>query len=606
VLSFGLFFEEDMIRNRFIPGGVFRPALIITGICSWLAALAPSATAEPTNSTGGVNMTLAEYLRRVVESNETIQNKMLETEINRKKVKSEKGIFEPEWVTSVRRDDNHRDNNILQNAAQSSLFGGTSGESLFVEKNWVYDNGIDALVPSGAKLHFGYTYQELRNNLNNSSALLRTDFPTGEYQMIAGLNVTQPLLKGFGPKVAMAGIRLAALGSDIAFQEYRQALMETVARAEATYWEVYLTQEELDIANGSIKLAQTLLSDNKQRLDLGKAPEIEVLQAQAGIANRETIRNEAVQKHYDAVNRASMLFSGSVGGRRIDIRAVDVPQPREMPTVFGDHWKEAMDLNTEYLIRKKRLKIADEQLGVAKNQRLLQLDLKGFYGLEGVTNSPDGAFGMLDSVRYQSWSFGLELHIPLEGGIKTKAELQAAMLKRRQADLDLKTVETQLANGLDSALQKIRSYHDNVGSYKQVVDFNQKLLENQLARLEGGKSDSRIVLQTEEDLFKARITYLDAEVQYQRALLEMELIKGSMLRSRNLELTQRELADKTSMAFQGGRYTEAQYKQLIGSLLTDYDLKNLSVDSKAQDEAVKALRQKVQEMESAKPEEKQK
>ena len=114
-----------------------------------------------------------------------------------------------------------------------------------------------------------------------------------------------------------------------------------------------------------------------------------------------------------------------------------------------------MDLNTEFLIRKKRLKIADEQLAVAKNQRLVQLDFKGFYGLNGVTNTPSGSFGMIDSIRYPSWSFGLELHIPLEGGIKTKAS--AKRVFQEYTDLHLE-IGIKAMSGIADKGEKIRHY----------------------------------------------------------------------------------------------------------------------------------------------------
>ena len=75
----------------------------------------------------------------------------------------------------------------------------------------------DVFVIPGTKIRFGYTYSDLFNDippLNFGS----TNSPkfTKQYQSFAGVTMTQPLLKNFGPDPTLGNIRLAALDSDIA------------------------------------------------------------------------------------------------------------------------------------------------------------------------------------------------------------------------------------------------------------------------------------------------------------------------------------------------------------------------------------------------------
>ena len=48
--------------------------------------------------------------------------------------------------------------------------------------------------------------------------------------------------------------------------------------------------------------------------------------------------------------------------------------------------------------------------------------------------------------------------------------------------------------------------------------------------------DTRLVLESEDDLVLARLQLLDSEVEYERALLELQVLQGNLLQNRNLDL----------------------------------------------------------------------
>ena len=112
-------------------------------------------------------------------------------------------------------------------------------------------------------------------------------------------------------------------------------------------------------------------------------------------------------------------------------------------------------------------------------------------------------------------------------------------------------------------MHKIQAARDSIRSYSTVVTFNQNLLESQLARLQVGKVESRKVLEVEADLFEAKNAQADALVQLQRAILETDLIRGSILKGRNLDLTQKELEVKTASLLTNARITDSQYERLL-------------------------------------------
>lgn len=524
-------------------------------------------------------LTLKDVRYRVLEYNERVQVKMLDTEISEKQIKAERGIFEPAVVSSFEATDSKRKNSQEQQAQQ--FF-----KQVFDERNKTYNGGLEFLAPTGGKLRVGYMLRDMSNNLNSG---------TNEYATTVGVTLSQPLLKNGGVGATMARIRLAAINSDIAYQDYRRELMTVVARAEAAYWDLYLTQEQERISRESVIVAEKLFKDNKARMDVGKSSELEVLQAEAGLSLRKTRQSEASQRLAEAASNLNSLLSGAATDRKAVVRAVDSPVVSEKDDDFMSGYQAAFELNPDYQGRRHAVLAENIRLSYAKNQRLPELDLKASYGLNGLAGSPGASFDDAANADYPTGSVGLEFRVPLSGGIKERNEYEAAKLSKKKALLALKEVEVQMVNGLDTALLKVRNQRESVKGYEAVARFHQQLLETELAKLEVGKTDSRTVLETEEKLFEARISMIDAMVRFQKAGLELELIKGAALRNRGIDITKNELQRKT-MQLIGDNKFQGSY---LDQLRTQNDKRTStkpSEDPLAQQESERQLREKIQQL----------
>src|SRR5207244_7283899 len=134
-------------------------------------------------------------------------------------------------------------------------------------------------------------------------------------------------------------------------------------------------------------------------------------------------------------------------------------------------------------------------------------------------------------------------------------------LSKQKALLGLKEIEVQIANALESALLKVHSLQANVESYRSVVDFHERLMKSQLERLDLGRLDSRAVLETEEKLFEAKLAVVDSLVQYQKALLELELVSGTTLQTHNLDTTRSQLHAKTEALLKDRRWSASMLEK---------------------------------------------
>lgn len=543
------------VRQR-PPGALWAKAILLFAVAVCAPRQGPCA-APGANSPGVVELKLVDFLRLVAEHNESLQAQMLEAEAGRHKAAAERGIFEPDWVSSILREANKRTNNVQEEAAQG-------GQALFSERNTIYDTGLESLVPTGGKIRLGYTLSDLVNNVNPLPFISPTNNPyIQQYQTFVGVTFTQPLLKNAGSSFTLAKIRLAALESNVAFQQYRRQLMLTISGAEAAYWNLYFAQEQLRFFEESVALAQSILSDSQEKLRAGEASELDVLEAQSGLALRKTKQNEALQNFHDAIGRLHILAGSTPAPGDTTFRAVDRPPELAPGLSYTESFYQSFRLNPDYLIELEKVDQEKLRLGVAKNQLLPDLNLKAAYGYNGLGRSPADSWEMTEHQNFPSWSVGLELRVPLAGSIQGRNDYQASQLQLQEAVLNLNGVGTQIANALKTSLQKARTWHDSVQSYQTVVHFNEDLLKTERARLNAGKVDARKVFEVEADLFDARQSLADAAVQARRAELEFELAGGSLLKNRKLDLTREELRQRTLGLLHSNRLLSDAYLPLL-------------------------------------------
>jgi len=518
----------------------------------------PSSATEavPVITNSGFNLSVVELVHRVLQRNDSLQEKLLTLQANRHKYLAEKGIFEPEAFASADREVNKRQNNTLQAAAANNV-------SELEETNTAYNGGLEASLFSGARVKLGYNLSDLRNNVPIQFQSLGISSTVGDqWQTFFGLTITQPLLKNFGPAATMAAIRVSALSSKIAFQEYRRELLTLVSSAEATYWNLYLAQEQVHLFEESVKTAGTILRDNQTRLEAGKGSALDVLEARAGLGLRQAKLEEARQKLVEAANRVLSLYAETASLTNPPVHAVDSPAPRADTPNYQELGRKAFELNPDYLIQQEKMEQERVRLGFARNQILPEVNLKGAYGLNGLGATPGDSWGNVSRSHYPSWSVGLEFRMPIIGGMKARNELNAALLTVQASELALRSLETQMLNGMDSAWHKALSTRRSVENYRETVKYNESLMEASLVRLDAGKIESRKVLEIEADLLEARNSVAESLVRDEIAHLELEVIEGVLLQQRNLEITQKQL-EAVTRKFSHSAVGDAKYRSAM-------------------------------------------
>lgn len=468
------------------------------------------------------NLSLQDFVALIQARNQKIIFSKLDLQISEEMVRHAVAIFDPEFVGSYSHERNKTKNTTEEALARSALAD-------FSEYNNNYSASVEGLVATGGRLTLGYTLLDITNSLQAD------DVKGKEYKSFVGATLSQPLLKNRGVEVTKAGIHIAEYEQEIAFQSYRHEMIEVTAMGADVYWGLHLANKKYEIRQESVRIAEQILRDNRERVRAGKMAETEVLEAEAGLAIRKALEKAAEQNVVVSQNNLFTLILSSSANRSKDIILTDAMRVEDTPVDFESSLQNAFKYRADYLTSMNRVSQEGIRVAYAKNQDWPELDLNASYGLNGLDEKADSSWNdAFSGDEYKSWSVGMELRIPL-GGNKSGSELRAARLRKKQALIELKATEVAVENDIDATIRNVRSAREQVKNYRHAVELNRRLLEVELIRFNAGQSNSRIVLEREDILNTSKEEMLDGLLNLKRSFVELAKAEGSLLQMYGLE-----------------------------------------------------------------------
>ncbi|HOL67726.1 MAG TPA: TolC family protein, partial [bacterium] len=280
--------------------------------------------------------------------------------------------------------------------------------------------------------------------------------------------------------------------------------------------------------------------------------------AQSEVATREAdiIRAEVAVKNAEDQLWVMMNIPDEEKKQYTSIEPFDLPKIEQKAMSLEE--AESLALESRPDLRNLRVS-ADTQLfnlKVAKNQLLPALNLVASYYSPGLSgnrlvyqdNNPltgivvdvipgPRSQSLKDSFRfkYDNWSVGLTLNIPLGNAI-SRAGVAQARLNLQQAELNLQQQEQQAKLEVKTALRTVEANLHSVEAYKAARVLQEQKLAAEEEKLKVGQSTNYTVLQYQRDLSAARSSELKAIIDYNISVANLDKILGISLKNRNIKL----------------------------------------------------------------------
>lgn len=474
-----------------------------------------------------LRMSLDDCMRLAVENNPDLQIVRYEALKSASDVFTAKGEFDP-----VLSETYNRTKSEQMASPEYQRFGGIT--SVQMER-------ITKKTSVSGKLHTGTVY-DASFEIDTESTTLTNLVP--QYSGGLTLTLSQPLLKGRGVAVNTARIRMAKNARLMSEAQLRLAVMNTIAEVVKSYWDLVGATDSLAVREQAVANAERLLDIGQRRLDIGTGAALEVLQAKAGVATRQTeliTARSQVANSEDVLKQVlNMRENGVFSGKRIvptdrpEVTELDIEKLKNIDEDLKQSFELALEKRPEMTSGKLEIETAKIDRSSSANAMLPQVDLTGilFQGKRGPLYNDvfEGVLSRDDNM----YTIGVKGSVVL-GNRAARGAFQRADLTARQAETKLERTKQEL-------MFKVRLAHRAVNTSQILIESNRqlsKLQETNVAaeekRLRLGVSTSYRVLQMQTDLLAAQTQEVQARIGYEKALVDLRLAEGTVLDSLGIE-----------------------------------------------------------------------
>jgi outer membrane protein TolC len=505
---------------------------------------APGATTPGPTLHGQLALALQEAIAMGIENNLDVQIARFEPLIASEEAIAAWGYYDPQLFGDYGYA--HRELPVASSLQQNSIL---------LEKEYSGSAGILGEIP---KLGWGYRIDYTGDRLETTSSI--ADLSPG-YSTGLTATVTLPFLKDFLWNQPWLLVQTTGIEEGAALERFRENLMDTVEGIENSYWNLVATEERLRVANKSLEANLTLLDQTKAQYDVGVVSRVEVVEAEAGVAEREVNRIREENFYRAAQDRLIDLVLGPnlTPDSTLEIQPTTIPDVVQYDVDPEAATAKAYANRPELAAAQADVESRTLELKFAKNQRLPQVDAIGTYGYNGIagrTNPAPGVFGaprqpvvglgkkygdadddFFEGDGARSWSFGGIFSIPL-GNVTARAQARRAELELRRANTLVRREEQNIVLEVRDAIRNLLSAREGIEAAERRRLAAEEQFRAESIRLEHGESTPFDVLQREEDLVDAESQKIAALQIYRDSVAALDRAQGTILRDRNVVVEQ--------------------------------------------------------------------
>jgi outer membrane protein TolC len=503
-----------------------------------LAELRPLAAAIRVGVAGEpLELTLAETIARVLENNQQLAVQRLQVERAELELLAARGNWDPLLALDGGWDD-------TVSPATSTLSGALDGE--LETANTSGGLALGGLLPRGGG-SYGLRANAVRQETDNLFLPL-----SPQYTSTLSFDVTQPLARGLTFGATRYALEVAGRSHALSREELRQGLVEVVALAASTWWDLVAAREAVAVQLAAMEAARLRTESNRRQVAAGLLAEADLGASESQVALYEQGLHQAVQAvaQVETLLKTLMLPDRADPGWGRPLAPADgeppVPPP---PPAVEAAVAAALAGRPELAVLREQEELADLGVRFRRDAARPQVDLLASYGLTGVAGTEVGrefAGFPLSPVQPQfvgdlgdSWSQALDgdfpavsvaLRVGLPLGNRTaRAQLRQAEVDREMLARQRAALEQQVAGDVRNALQGLASASAALTAARAAREWQERQLASEERRHGAGLSSSFVLGERHLDVVEARLAEAQAEAALGRSLVALSRATGTLL-----------------------------------------------------------------------------
>jgi outer membrane protein len=474
-----------------------------------------------TNTVATRAMSLQDCIQQALQQNFDVQIQRYQPQISLYNLRAAYDGYDPAFSISGQHDYN-------VSPSRFSTFTTNQTPPTISDAN-TFNSGLTGTLPlSGLQYTFSGNIAEQYGNQDG----LPFDSSDGGI----GVTLTQPLLKGFWIDQPRLNIRLAKNQLKNDEQGVRQQLITSVTAVINAYYELIFAQQNVQVQQQALDLAQTQLDQDNQRVQIGTLAILSVQQDESQVAQAKASLI-AAQSTLDTDQNTlkNLLTDNYTKTHDVDIQPTAALEAPLQSFNLQDSWAKGMTERPDLLQARLSVERQGIQLKFDRNQLFPELDLLGSYGFSGASREYDGTFDQVREGNAPNYYYGAQLKMPLSN-VGPRNTYKSDKMTLQQLLLKLKQLEQNIMVEIDNAVKLAQSKYESVQATRQARIYAEAALDAEQKTYAVGKATTFEVLQYQNSLTAARSAEIRALADYNEALAALAQQEGSTLQQYNINL----------------------------------------------------------------------
>lgn len=390
-------------------------------------------------------------------------------------------------------------------------------------ENWAGNLGVRVPLVTGGTLTFSSPVNRLETN-NIFSTL--NPAHTADFNA----SISQPLLRGAGKRANTHALRIAYYSAAATEARTKLQVIQILAAVDRVYWRLYAARRELEVRIQEYELALAQLERAERRQRAGDIPEVDVLRAQSGAAQRLEaiiIAENAVRDRQRDLKR--VLNRPGLG---MDSPTALVPATEPNPVRYALSADELIDVamanRMELLELELQLLQDDSTIEFQRNQALWLLNLDYNYGSNGLGGTFNDAIDLAIDKSFEDHRVSVRGEIPL-GNEAAEARLRRAQYVRLQRLASRESRRQMIEQEIYNAIDQLEANWQRVLASRQNALLNARTLEAEMRQYDLDLRTSTDVLDAQTALANAQLAEIRALVDYQITQIDIAAASGMLL-----------------------------------------------------------------------------
>ena len=391
------------------------------------------------------------------------------------------------------------------------------------------DTGVEFPLRTGGGITVShpFTWTQTNNTFSTLDESYTTDL---------AFSVQQPLLRGGGVRANTHVIRIARYDTQIARAMTKLEVTRVLADVDRAYWLLHAVNKLLELRRLEHDLAVAQLARAERMVKAGQSAEIEILRAEAAVAERV---------------EGIILAENDVRNRQRELKQIlnEIGLEIETPTTLilttepnRQHYYLDHEKLMEYSLA-NRMELLEMELQIAKdvstidferNNMLPYLALDYTYNINALGKTADDSYDLMWRNRFADHRAGLVLQVPL-GNQAARSQYRRSVLQKLQHLVSKEQREKQIVKEVLNTADMLEANWQRVLVTRKSSELAERTLRAEERQFELGLQISTEVLDAQTRYTNALWSAAQALAEYQLSQVDLAYATGSLLDTAQVE-----------------------------------------------------------------------